>query len=213
VKTLAITIVCLLSVVSVQAQVDTIFPSIAAHDGWILEESELVGFGALLENASRGGFGLRIGDASGDRQYRSIISFNTSMGTMADCAMVESAFLVITRGANKGTNPFRTHGNIIVDVHRGEIFDSEFIDLEDFDSDMEFPNAAIIREQGGNLAAHTVELDPSMINAHGFTQMRLRFERDDNDDGAADYTGFYAADHLTASRHPRLVVRVSCACE
>jgi len=210
-KSLTVVIFLLLSSYA-YAQVDVHFTSIAAHDGWILESNEFSGLGSLLENNSSGGAGLRIGDDPKDRQFRSIISFNTNLGVMADCAIIESATLQLTRGTGKGANPFRTMGNIVVDVHVGEIFDSEFIDLEDFDSDVTFPNAAIITEQGGNLAPHTVAIDPQMINTYGFTQMRLRFERDDNDNSTADYAGFYAANHAVATRHPRLVIRLSCEC-
>jgi hypothetical protein len=205
-------IVLALSATIASAQVDTVFSSIAAHDGWIQESNEFSGLGSLLENNSSGGSGLRLGDSAKDNQFRSIISFNTNLGSMADCAVIESAVLQLTRGTGQGANPFRTLGQIVVDVHIGGIFDTEWLDLEDFDSDVTFPDAALIEEQGGNLAVHSVDIDPQMINTYGFTQMRLRFQEGDNDNNRADYMGFYAANHSVASRHPRLLIRLTCEC-
>jgi hypothetical protein len=44
------------------------------------------------------------------------------------------------------------------------------------------------------------------INKTGTTQFRLRFAKDDNDDGAADYMKFYSGNYLYANYRPSLVI-------
>lgn len=44
------------------------------------------------------------------------------------------------------------------------------------------------------------------IHLIGFTQFRLRFQKDDNDDMGADYLKFYSGNAGTASYRPQLIV-------
>lgn len=44
------------------------------------------------------------------------------------------------------------------------------------------------------------------INKIGSTQMRLGFATDDDNDGTADYLGFYSGDNSTVANRPKLVI-------
>jgi hypothetical protein len=44
------------------------------------------------------------------------------------------------------------------------------------------------------------------VNKTGFTQFRVAFSSDDNDDNGADYVGFYSGNNATAGNRPVLVV-------
>jgi hypothetical protein len=46
----------------------------------------------------------------------------------------------------------------------------------------------------------------SKINKAGLTQFRLRFYKDDNDDGAADYWRFFSGNYSTVSLRPTLLI-------
>ena len=52
---------------------------------------------------------------------------------------------------------------------------------------------------------YTAELDPAVVNLHGVTQFRLRFERDDDNNKTADYIEFFSGNAEDALR-PNLVV-------
>jgi hypothetical protein len=44
------------------------------------------------------------------------------------------------------------------------------------------------------------------IDLNGFTQFRLRFQSDDNDDLASDHLRFYSGDYENQANRPRLVI-------
>ena len=44
------------------------------------------------------------------------------------------------------------------------------------------------------------------INRNGFTQLRVRFELDDDDNATVDYLGFYSGSHSDTSLHPMLEI-------
>lgn len=197
--------------VMAQSPVTTIFYSIADEDGWVMEESKNANVGDILDSGADGGKALRIGDMIRDRQIMSIVSFDTE--SLPDCADIVSARLEMTRDGNQGADPFRSLGQIVVDVHPGDIGDDPDLQSRDFEFEVDYPDAAVMGQQGGNLSLHMVEIDPSMLNVEGRTQMRLRFQRADNGNGDADYAGFYAGDNSSRDRHPRLVVEFFCACD
>jgi hypothetical protein len=44
------------------------------------------------------------------------------------------------------------------------------------------------------------------LNKTGVTQLRVRFQIDDDDDAAADYLGYYSGENATSANRPQLVV-------
>ncbi len=79
------------------------FRSVAGNDGWILESGENTNAGGIL-NATATTFNL--GDAAGNRQYRSILSFNTI--DLPDNAVITKVTLRIRKQLVVGSDPF-TH--------------------------------------------------------------------------------------------------------
>ena len=60
---------------------------------------------------------MRVGDETGDLQYKGFVSFDTS--SLLDTATIVSTTLQLTRGTLRGTNPFTTHGAAYADISTG----------------------------------------------------------------------------------------------
>jgi hypothetical protein len=96
------------------------FTSGGAQDGWVLESGENTSAGGSLSATSSNSSALRVGDNNQDRQYRTVVSFDTS--SIPDGATILSVTLRLLRGSLTGTNPFTTHGTCWVDVQNGSGF-------------------------------------------------------------------------------------------
>ncbi len=147
---------------------------------------------------------LRLGDDAGNRQYRSILSFNTSI--LPDTAVVRSAVLKIKQnGPAVGANPFDVLGNLWADIRKGT-FGAAALELGDF-------NASASATAVGAFSSTPVSgwytdtlgsTGRSKINKVGLTQFRLRFSLDDNNNHLADYMKFLSGNH--SSGQPQLVI-------
>jgi hypothetical protein len=183
------------------------FTSLAPEDGWLRESSETSGTANTLAATGTGTFALRAGDDSADREYRSIVSFDTS--PLPATAVVESAQLRLQRGGVAGTSPFATHGPLVADLVTGSFGGNAALANGDFAAvatasacvSLSEPTANGSWAEGFLSAAGRAGIDPN-----GRTQLRLRFTADDNDDNGADYLGFYGGEEATVSRRPQLVV-------
>jgi hypothetical protein len=102
------------------------FRSVGTRDGWTLESSENSASGGTLSGTLPT---TRVGDASGDRQYRSILHFNTA--TLPDSATITKVALRIKRSNVTGADPFTTHGNLIADIRKG-FFGAVGLEIGDF---------------------------------------------------------------------------------
>jgi hypothetical protein len=179
------------------------FGSIAADDGYILETTETSGVG--------GGFNALgsvfvVGDNSQNRQYRSILSFNTI--NLPDTAVILSATLKLKRQAVAGIDPMSTHGYLVLDIKKPYFGAASALGSDDF-------GAAAGLSSGGWMGKtpvgdiYTGVLAPQafpFINKTGLTQLRLRFQIDDNNNNIADYIGFYSGNAITASYRPVLQI-------
>src|SRR5688572_19393450 len=90
------------------------FNSQGAHDGWVLESSENSNQGGVINPAAAT---FLLGDHASNRQYRSILQFNTA--SLPDNAVITKVTLKIRRQSVVGTNPFATHGKVVVDIRQG----------------------------------------------------------------------------------------------
>jgi hypothetical protein len=178
------------------------FLSIAARDGWILESSETSGKGG---SQNTGASVIHLGDDSQNRQYRGILHFGTS--SLPDDAVIYSIMLRIKRQGVTGTNPFKTHGALLVDIRSGAFGSSSSLQLSDF-------QAAASQNMAGMLSKssvggwHTVVLSHTAhpyLNLTGDTQLRLRFKKDDNNDLGADFLRMHSGNAGTSNR-PQLIV-------
>ncbi len=184
------------------------FISAAAQDGWVLESGENTNAGGSLNATSGNNSALRVGDNNQDRQYKTVVSFDTS--SIPDGATIVSVTLRLLRGSLTGTNPFTTHGTCWVDVQSGSGFSgATTLQNGDFQAAATAVQAASLSNAASNGTWSTASLSAAglaAINKTGTTQLRIYFNLDDNDDTGNDYLGYYSGDDGTAANRPQLVV-------
>jgi hypothetical protein len=147
-----------------------------------------------------------VGDTAGNRQYRSILHFNT--GSLPDTAVITRAVLKIRKHSLTGSDPFTTHGKILIDIRQGTF--SDFVALQPGDFQDPASQAGVGAftnnpQPGGWYVASLKPAAYAFINRMGVTQFRLRFQMDDDNDGVADFIWFYSGDAAAVNR-PALVI-------
>jgi hypothetical protein len=89
--------------------------------GWIYAlvhlGEEAACFLPSVRKAHPGGIAKRVGDNQQNRQYKTVVSFDTS--SIPDGATILSATVRLRRGSLTGTSPFTTHGSCQVDIVNG----------------------------------------------------------------------------------------------
>jgi len=177
------------------------FQSKALHDGWILESSEFSSVGGTLNRTATT---FNVGDDLKDKQYRSIISFNTA--TLPDNAIITAVQVNIKRQGVVGTDPFTTHGALLLDIRNGLFSNDLNVSLSDFAAAASSSTPETFVPQ--TYTWYTANLSSSnlaLVNKGGVTQFRLRFNLDDNDDLNADYIKFFSGEAISANQ-PQLIV-------
>lgn len=174
------------------------FTSIAAQDGWILETAETSNKGGTMNS---GATTFQLGDDASNRQYRAILSFDTS--SVPDHAVINSVTLKIKQnGKPKGKNPFSVLGGLVVDIRSGWFGSSASLVKTDFNAKA---SAAKVGTFGKTPSAgwYTVTLSnagKSNLNKAGLTQFRLAFSKDDNNNFAADFMKFFSGNAAEADK-------------
>ena len=178
------------------------FISQAANDGWILESGENSNVGGTQ---NIGATTFNVGDDPSNKQYRSIVSFNTA--SIPDTAVITSAQLKIRKQGVAGTDPFTTHGNLLVDIRNGHFGNGIGVELADFSAPastgtyQEYISAITSNWYGVTLSPANL----GFISKAGVTQFRLRFSLDDDNDKIADYVKFYSG-NAPAGYQPQLII-------
>ena len=190
------------------APITVTFTSTGTQDGWVLESGETTSAGGSLDSNSSNSSALRVGDNNQDRQYKTVVSFDTA--SIPDGATIVSVTLRLLRGSLTGTNPFTTHGTCWVDVQNGSGFSgSTTLQTGDFQAVATAVQAASLSNAASNGTWSTASLNAAGIaalNKTGTTQLRVYFNLDDNDDTGNDYLGYYSGENGTAANRPQLVV-------
>ncbi|HLG16603.1 MAG TPA: choice-of-anchor B family protein [Blastocatellia bacterium] len=190
----------------VNAQVT--FTSVAADDGWSVESSETSNVGGSINSTSSTASALRVGDDNQRKQYKTIVSFDTS--SIPDGAAILSVTLRLRRGTFAGVNPFNTFGTCWVDVQSGSGFSgSTTLQAGDFQAVATALQGASLSNAANNLDWSEGSLNAAglaAINKTGKTQLRIYFALDDNNNSANDYIGYYSGNNSTAANRPQLVV-------
>jgi len=178
------------------------------NDGWVLESSEDSNEGGS-RNAVADTFLL--GDDAQDRQYRSILHFPTHY--LPDNSVVTQVILAIKIQGVGGTDPFTTHQNIAIDIRNGYfgptgLFGINRLDPADFQAPASMDSVGTIFNNpvGG---WYWALLDPASypyVNLQGVTQLRLRFQVDDNDDLGGDLLSFFSGDYGLLADRPHLLI-------
>ena len=177
--------------------------SIAANDGWVLESSETSNTGGTL-NAKANTFNL--GDDKANRQYLGVLHFDTS--SLPDTAVITSVTLKIQKQGLAGTDPFTTHGSLLVDIQEPYFGATAGLVIGDFQAT---PGQSAVSTFG---ATPVTDWYSAIMNSAGYpyvsltgtTQFRLGFTLDDDNDRDADYMKFYSGDSVAANR-PKLIIQ------
>lgn len=179
------------------------FLSVGAQDGWILESSETSNTGKKL---NKGSSLLYVGDDASDRQYISILSFNTA--SIPDNAVITKVTLKFKYAGFTGTIPFSTHGNLLVDVRKGLFSNNANLQPGDFKTSASKSQVLVYnKNKVGNWYSRTFSLDElKYINKLGITQFRLRFTKDDNNDNGADFLKIYSGNVAASGNRPKLII-------
>jgi CSLREA domain-containing protein len=174
-----------------------------AQDGWVLETSENSNQGGALNAAATT---FLLGDNAGNRQYRSILHFDTA--SLPDNAIVARVTLKIRRQSVVGTNPFTTHLKVVVDIRQGAFGSLETLQATDFQALAHKPAVGVIANNPTATGWYATRLKATahpFVNRTGVTQLRLRFQTDDDNDALADIIKFHSG-NSTAANRPILVI-------
>jgi hypothetical protein len=181
-----------------------IFESASVSDGWILESSEFSGVGGTKNSTATT---LRLGDDSANRQYRSILSFDTF--SIPVDAKIVSVTLKFKYAGITGANPFATHGKLLADICKGAYKNNSALELGDFNATCgNGKNKALLYTNTKVDNWYSQALLPGdfqFINLGGVAQFRLRFTKDDNNDFGADFLKIFSGNVMEPDR-PQLII-------
>jgi hypothetical protein len=185
---------------------DVTFTSIAAEDGTVAELQEANDVGGLASPGSSQQAALRVGDDAIDRQYKTVVSFDTS--SIPDGALISSAVVRLYRARGFGTSPFDTHGPCYADVQTGGFGGDPALVAGDFEAPATAPQAATMSSPAANGTWSEGVLDAAglaVIDPQGTTQLRVECSLSDDDDGVTDQIGFTPGEGAVGTQ-PELVV-------
>jgi len=196
------------SFVTIPQTTTATFHSAGAYDGWILAATPANNSGGTI-NATVTTF--QLGDDAGNRQYKSILSFNTS--SLPDAAVIQSVVLKIAQsGLPTGTNPFNTLGALWVDIRNGWFGNSSALEIADFSAT---PSAAKVASFGSTSIGgwYSANINSSglgyvniLTTNGGLTQFRLYFNLASNNNSRADYMKFYSGNYTGVALRPQLII-------
>ena len=166
-------------------------------DGWVLESAQNSGVGGTINSADRL---MRAGDDEQNRQYQSIISFNTSV--LPDDAVIVSAMVKVRMGTFVGQNPLNWTTGLLFDIRRGPFNGNAALEVADFQapptsySEAWFNKYGIYNWLNATVTSASGGGDFVDINRRGVTQMRLRFAKETNNNNVAEYRTFFSGNSV-----------------
>jgi len=173
------------------------FKSNPTLDGWVLESAQGSDVGGSIDNTNRL---MRIGDDEQNRQYQSVISFNTS--SLPDTAVIVSANVKLRMGTLVGQNPYNWTTGLVFDIRKGPFNANAALEAGDFQatptsySEGWFNKFSILNWLNSTVFSVDGNGDFSDINLRGVTQMRVRFAKATNNNNAADYRTFFSGNSV-----------------
>jgi hypothetical protein len=187
---------------SITNLITTGFRSTGAYDGWVLESGENTNTGGTLD---RNATTISVGDDARNRQYRGILSFNTS--ALPDNAVIVSVQVKVKRQGIVGTNPFATHGSLLVEIRSGAFSNNIALQKSDFSDPATAGSSrdSMIPLTSTWYVTQLRDVNLPLVSRTGSTQFRLYFSKDDNNDKKADTIRFYSG-NSTSANVPQLIV-------
>jgi len=177
--------------------------SMGAEDGRLREFNETSDRGGYANATKTGSAALRVGDQRKDKQWMSLLSFDSSV--IPPGADITRASLHLTRGATSG-DPQATHGQLLIDVQTGGFGGVTALAKSDFEASATAPAAGQLTVDAQSAFGVFGPSGMAAINRGGVTQVRIRFELDDDDDGTADYLGFHSGSSADEGLQPALEI-------
>ena len=150
-----------------------------------------------------------VGDTTRKKQLRGILSFKTGP-LLPDNAVITKVILKVRKqGVTGKGDPITAFNVLMVDIRKGP-FGSPALQASDF-------QAVANRTYGPyrpDLVSHLYRLNLTRAKAHinklavngGLTQIRLRLQLDDNNNGVANHLNLYSGNAGAAYQQPHLVV-------
>lgn len=181
------------------------FSSLAAQDGWILESTETSGVGGTLNVTDTI---LNIGDDLANKQFRGILSFDTS--SISDTAVITDVALKIrAHSITGGGSPMTIFNGFMIDLKTG-FFGTTALQITDFQQAADKTYGPLSPALTGGW--YNINLTPGkgyinkLSTNSGLTQIRLRFNLDDNNNAIANYLSLFTGDSVVANQ-PQLVIK------
>ena len=178
--------------------------SIAAQDGWVLESSENSNIGGTLDSAATT---FRLGDDAAKKQYRSILSFNTS--NIPDNAVITNVTLKVRKNTVVGGgDPVSIFQGFVADVKSG-FFTTSPLQTSDFQTAGNKtigPTSPALIDNWYSLNLNNAKTFINKLSTNGgLTQIRLRFNLDDNNNNTANSLTLFSGNAGVVNR-PQLVI-------
>ena len=196
--------------IQTDTEVETTTTSITSsgkQDGWVLETEEDSGQGGETNSKTL----LVVGDNADNAQYRSILHLPTK--PLPNNIVITDLMLMLKKHDSTSDDLFSTHGNIVVDVQYGAFgnwgpFPIKGLQSMDFQSEACKDAVGVIQAEpmGEWYWAIFDRSAIECINLRGITQLRLRFETDDDNDAADDYIRFFSGDAANLADRPYLII-------
>ena len=179
------------------------FTSLAARDGYLIESTEFSGIGGI--GGSAAGYYVQVGDYTSDRQVKGLVAFNVSL---PGGAVITSVELRYRFASAVGTNPFGTHGAMLVDLANPYFGATGGLAPSDFEASPTYLDAAGCSSTptAGWYSCNLYPASWGFLNTSGENQLRLYFTLDDNDDGSSDMLRFFSGNYTNAAYRPVLVI-------
>lgn len=182
--------------------------STGTQDGWILESSENSSVGGSINSAATT---FVLGDDAAKKQYRSVLSFNTS--TLPDNAVVTAVTLKFKYSgvAPAGTNPISLLQGIMVDLRTGFFGTSASLAAADFQAAASKTVGPFSPAKSGSwytitLNSATYPYINKLATNGGLTQIRLRFKLDDNNNTIANTLSLLSGNTSVMADRPQLII-------
>jgi hypothetical protein len=185
-------------------KITRIIRSTDAEDGWILESGEntLVG-GTMNSDAT-----LRVGDDANRKQYRSILSFATGPALPDTAVLTRVTLMVKLHSVTGGGDPLTMFQGFMLDIRKG-FFGTTALQTTDWQATASrtvgpFTPSLYLGRYSIDLTSFRTYIN-KMTTGGGLTQIRLRFNLDDNNDAVANYLKFWSGSAGGLSR-PKLII-------
>lgn len=176
-----------------------------AEDGWVLESAAGSNAGGSNNSVNTT---FAVGDMTGNRAYRGIVSFDTS--TLPDDATVTKATLRLTQYSINGADPWSVLGTQAMDIKSPNFGAVAGMENGDWEAGAGGSNVGTVPKPAANGSSVDTVLSADAnghVSVTASTQMKLRFSSNTNSDALNNYVNWYSGNFTTdPNKRPKLVV-------